>query len=204
MLALRFAIFALAASTRLFMPRRPVSPATPNTAARSGVPLMPLFDFGTANYKIPEDKQQGPRLFSLIAGDNKEKQPNKFAKPDQEASVGEIPIFGVNINLPALILAGAPLGLLLSFVLAIVVVAPGTQAPFKFLDRWNPPRQAELTQQKIKREKFEADVKAAADKAKKKAEEAAAAAEAEAKAKAAAAAKAPAAAAKAPAAAAKK
>jgi hypothetical protein len=167
------AVFTVCASTRMFMPRRPVSPATPSTAARSQVPMMPLFDFGTANFQAPEGKKNS---FFIGVDRDGAPQPNKFSKSGDDV---------VNVNPFAILLAGAPIVLLLSIILSLFLLAPGTQTPFKFLDGFYPPRVEELKVIATKKEKFEAEQKAAAAKLKAEKERK----EAEAAAKAAAAAK---------------
>jgi hypothetical protein len=185
MLALALPILSLAAGTgaspRLFMPRRPVLPSTPSTAARSQVPMMPLFDFGTANFKAPEGKKSS--LFIGVERDGP--QPNKFSKSGDDV---------VNINPIPLLFVGAPIVLLLSVILSLFLFAPGTQTPFNFLDQFYPARVQEIQMVEQKKEAIAAEKKAAEEKAKKAAEAKAAAAEAAAKEEAAKAAKAPAAA----------
>jgi len=129
---------------------------------------MPLFDFGTANFEAPEGKKNS--FFIGVEKGKDASQPNKFSKSGDDV---------VNVNPFALALAGAPLVLVTSIVLAFFILAPGNQTPFKFLDRFYPVRVEELRLIDVKKDKIAADAKAAAAKA-KAAEEAKAKAAAEA------------------------
>merc|ERR1719174_753068 len=103
----------LGAEARLFMPRRPMQPAAPATAARSQVPMMPLFDFGTANFATPPGKQR-----SFFVGVEKQKgsrQPNKFSTQGKDV---------VNVNPFALLLVGAPIAILIAFVGVLLFASP--------------------------------------------------------------------------------
>lgn len=138
---------------------------TPTSAARSPEPLMPLFDFGTANYKEPEGTKK-----SLLIGVEREKgkrQPNKFSKEGDDV---------VKINPLPLALAAAPLVLVTAIFLSFFLLAPGTSLPFNFLDQFYPPRVQEMKMQAEKREAF-SEAKAAKAKAEKDALEAKAKAE---------------------------
>jgi hypothetical protein len=132
--------------------------------------MMPLFDFGTANFEAPEGKKTG--FFIGVERDAGQPQPNKFSKDGEDV---------VNVNPFAILIAGAPVVLLTTVVLALVLTTPGNQLPFNFLDGFYPPRVAEMKQIREKKDKAEAIQKAEADKA-KAAAEAKAKAEAEAKA----------------------
>jgi hypothetical protein len=145
--------------------------------------MMPLFDFGTANFEAPEGKKSS--FFIGVEREAGERQPNKFSTEGDDV---------VNINPLALILAGAPIGLLVSIIAALVIITPGSRPPFSFLDKFYPPRVAEV--QMIEKKRAELDAAKKVEEAKAKA-----AAEAKAKAEAEEAAKAEAAKAKAPAAA---
>lgn len=130
---------------------------------------MPLFDFGTANFEAPEGKKNS--FFIGVDREEGKPQPNKFSTEGDEV---------VNINPIALLFAGAPVVLVTGVILSLFLLAPGTQTPFKFLDGFYPPRVAEVKMLQAKKEKADAEAKAAADAAKKAAEEKAKAAEAEA------------------------
>jgi hypothetical protein len=174
MLAIGLALFSLSSATRVFMPQRPVSPYTPTTAARSQVPMMPLFDFGTGNFDAPPGKKKS--FFIGVERAEGERQPNKFSTEGEDV---------VNVNPLYVLLAFAPIGVLTAAVASFIAVTPGQRPPFSFLDAYYPPRVAEMKQIEAKRAELDKIRLAAEAKAKAEAE-AKAKADAEAAAKAAA------------------
>jgi hypothetical protein len=131
--------------------------------------MMPLFDFGTANFKTPEGKKRS--FFVGVDRSDELSQPNKFSKTGD-----------VNINPAALALVGAPLVILTTFILTLFILAPGFDGIPGFvrdgpIAAISPSRQAE-----VKRLETRKSEKAAEDAKAKAKEEAKKAAEAEAKA----------------------
>ena len=139
-----------------------LAPKSAIGAKRAGVAQMPIFDFGTANFKRPEGSEKGVPILNPSGF-------TPYGRKENELNSGE----PVNINPAAVAVVLSSFALPLFAIFAIAFAAPGNQLPFNFLDGFYPPRIAELqrvadrnakiTAEKEAAKKAEADKKVAAE-----------------------------------------